>query len=496
MMKKSDIKPIENQIYNRKIFLLVFILICCFHNSKAQVNPPYIKYTYEDLDVFDNGAKFYQCKYFSQVFNTEVGYLIYLPKHYFLNPDSIFPVMYFMHGSGGNYAGEFKPALFWNQGMENELPEMVMVMTNLVDENYHMVNFEKTMIEELRTHIINTYRVSDKGECSAVSGFSLGGQAAMLIALKHSQLFSQVLSLSGAPFLDLKDQIGIYLSSGTGNLNIWATVGTIDRTLSSSHYLRDMLTKAGIPFDYREYEGIDHSFSKVFNDSVYRSEAFLWQKENFMRTCPVTWREAEIPHIAELDLPFVDEYNPLGATPLPPEGFKFSQISPSEFQFSWLQSSIPVNGYIIQKCIKNGVVTLDTLSPETLTYTDTLDIVCDSIYYYQIYTYNDIGTSKLAIWGIRTTKNCLGTSSKVKNLQFIAVYPNPTRDRITVELGDINQLTNLSILITDINGKKILKHKVVKPAFELNVSEFPKGIYFANIFRGLKGINTVKFMID
>jgi enterochelin esterase-like enzyme len=494
-MKKDKIHYALHNLKLKGIFLFL-VMISNFPNSNAQVLTPYIKYTYDDLNVFDNGAKFYHCKYFSNLFNTEVGYLIYLPKHYFENPDSIFPVMYFMHGSGGNYVGQFKPAVVWNQGMEDILPEMVMVMTNLVDENYHMVNFEKTMIEELRTHIINTYRVSDKGECSAVSGFSLGGQAAMLIALKHSQLFSQVLSFSGAPFLDLKDQIEIYLSSGTGNLNIWATVGTIDRTISSNHYLRDKLTTAGIPFDYKEYEGIGHSFSQVFNDSAYRTETFIWQKENFLRTCPVTLREAEIPQIAELDLPFVDEYNPLGSNPLPPEGFKFSQISPSEFKFSWLQSSIPVNGYIIQKCIKDGVVTLDTLSPETLTYVDTLDVICDSIYYYQIYTYNNIGISKLASWGIPTKINCLATSSLSTKLQSITVYPNPTHDRITIELGDICKLPGVSIMITNINGRKILKQKVIKPAFELNVSEFPKGIYIAYVFHGLKCINSVKFTVD
>jgi enterochelin esterase-like enzyme len=493
---------------NQKLFILRFlklkgivflmILLCNFSNCPAQVLAPYIKYTYDDLNVFDNGAKFYHCKYFSNVFNTEVGYLIYLPKHYFENPDSIFPVMYYMHGSGGNYVSEYKRAVVWNQGMENELPEMVMVMTNLVDENYHMVNFEKTMIEELRTHIIQTYRVSDKGECTAVSGFSLGGQASMLIALKHSQLFSQGLSFSGAPFLDLDDYISNYLNSGTGELNIRVTVGTIDRAISSSHYLKKELTSAGILFDYKEYEGIAHSSSQAFNDSAYRTETFLWQKENFLRTCPVPLRSAEIPQIAELDLPFVDEYNPVASTPLPPNGFKFIQISPSEFQFSWLQSSIPVNGYILQRCIKDepGFVTLDTLSPETLSYTDTLDVVCDSIYYYQIYTFNDIGTSKLAIWGIRTKINCLATSSQVNNLQSFAFYPNPTHDRITIELGDNNQLPNVSILITDINGKKILKQKVVKPAIELNVSEFPKGIYIVNVFHGLKCINSVKFTVD
>jgi hypothetical protein len=478
--------------------LFIFIMFCYFPICPAQVYSPYIKYNYDELPVLGNGAKFYHCKYYSNVFGTEVGYLIYLPKHYFEVTDSIFPVMYYMPGSGGNYFSEAKRAMYWHEAMNDSFPEMVIVLTNIVEENYYMVKFEATLIDELRTHIINTYRVSDQGECSSFCGFSLGGQGAILIGLKHSDLFSQVISLSGAPFLKLGDQINYYLSNGTGKLNIRATVGTKDRTISSSRFLKEELTSAGIPFDYKEYEGFEHSSSQIFNDSAYRTETFNWQKECLSRTCPVPLRSQKIPAIGEFDLPFVNEYNPISSTPLPPNGFKFNQISPHEFQFSWVQSPKPVNGYVIRRMINEvpGYITLDTLSSDATTYIDSLEIVSDWVYNYQLITFDNIGTSSPATAAFRALKNNSASNLSTKSNLSISIYPNPTSNKLTIQLGDINPSSNISILISSINGMIILNQRVVKPLWDIDVSNFQKGLYLVNVTKDGKCINTEKFTVE
>jgi hypothetical protein len=501
--------PLGNQILNtyekvnflqilqmKKLFLFLS-LFCWLPTCYAQVHIPYIKYTYDELPALNNGAGFYHCKYFSAIYNTEIGYLIYLPKHYFEVPDTIFPVLYYLHGSGGNYIKESSKAIKWQDSTDNIFPEMVIVLTNLIDDSYSLKNGEASIADELRNHIINTYRVSDQGECTAICGFSMGGQGAMQLSLRHSQQFSQVVSLSGAPFMGLEDHISYYLTNGTGKLKIRATTGTEDIFRSSSYRLKEELESAGIPFDYKEYEGIEHNATKIFNDSTYRTETFLWQKENLLSTCPVTIRNAELPIIGEYDLPFVDEYNPMGSTPVPPDGFMFYQISPFEFQLSWNPYPEPFNGYILQQKIKDapGFRILDTVSSETLMYIDSLEIACDSIYTYQLLTFNDVGPSSSATYLLRAG-HCSTSNSPAPEIPPARLYPNPSHNRIFIELEENLDLTGVLLLITGSNGKIMLKQHAFKRQVELDISNFSPGNYYTCIIKNDKCINTYKFTVE
>jgi len=68
----------------------------------------------------------------------------------------------------------------------------------------------------------------------------------------------------------------------------------------------------------------------------------------------------------------------------------------------------------------------------------------------------------------------------IKNNFSFSIYPNPTSDKITISMSKISNETQVSI--SDIQGKQILNtvfHN--KKVFELNVSNFAKGIYLIKI---------------
>ena len=64
----------------------------------------------------------------------------------------------------------------------------------------------------------------------------------------------------------------------------------------------------------------------------------------------------------------------------------------------------------------------------------------------------------------------------------IKVYPNPTTDFITINVGDLTDFEKLSSLtVTDINGKVLFHEKITKVEQQLDFSSFKYGVYFLSL---------------
>lgn len=301
----------------RRILKYTFFAVLFSHTVKGQVNESFIKYTYEPLRQFENEALIVHAKYNSEILQQEIGYAIYLPEQYYQNPDTLFPVLYFLHGSGGNYVNQSNSAIIWHEATSDFFPETVIVFVNSIFGNYYLGDSYFSILEELMPHIVQTYRVSDKRECTAITGFSSGGAGAVKFGLNNSEKFSQTLSMSGGSFNGLPDQINTYLNQGTEDLLIRASVGEEDRYISSSRWFKSEMESAEIPFEYKEYPDIRHSMTECFDDSLFRAETLEWQVNSFQTTCPVPERISVIPELSYEELPFVDEYRPVNPLPLP-----------------------------------------------------------------------------------------------------------------------------------------------------------------------------------
>jgi len=86
------------------------------------------------------------------------------------------------------------------------------------------------------------------------------------------------------------------------------------------------------------------------------------------------------------------------------------------------------------------------------------------------------------------------TQSGLENLK---VYPNPTRNSLTVNLGDLDGV--ISFQINDAFGKSVYSRKLVsydlqKDSFKLDMSSFNEGIYmfYVNTKTASKTIKVVK----
>ncbi|MBP1672783.1 MAG: C-terminal target protein [Bacteroidetes bacterium] len=85
--------------------------------------------------------------------------------------------------------------------------------------------------------------------------------------------------------------------------------------------------------------------------------------------------------------------------------------------------------------------------------------------------------------------NCNIGSVDVENFSqethSVTLFPNPSSDMVTVNINKDNYQT-YSYRLFDMNGKLVLESKIMEPNFKIDVSTYPKGIYFLLLENGLE----------
>jgi S-formylglutathione hydrolase FrmB len=128
----------------------------------------------------------------------EVSYAVQLPPSYPATPTRRYPVLYAFHGL-------FESASFWERRglaamldslwQKGEVPEMVVVTVE-GDNSFFLDGpagrWQQMVSHDLVTHVESTYRVSAGRPGRAALGISMGGYAALRMALAHPELFRAV----------------------------------------------------------------------------------------------------------------------------------------------------------------------------------------------------------------------------------------------------------------------------------------------------------------
>ncbi|MEN3939715.1 alpha/beta hydrolase-fold protein [Prosthecobacter sp. SYSU 5D2] len=229
----------------------------------------------------------------SAAMNRDVGYCIYLPPGYEKDTARRYPVIYHLHGAGGNEARSVFSATVLQEGiLKGTLPEMIMVFPNggratmYQDSGDGRFMAETAFVKELIPHVDATYRTvaERKGRC--IEGFSMGGRGSTNLAMKHPHLFASLFNQSGNvyavsdaarlpnaylgddmerlrandPYLNLKKN----LEDIQANLRIQVACGTADPDhLVTVREYHAALTAAGKEHSYFEVEGLDHNQKKM-----------------------------------------------------------------------------------------------------------------------------------------------------------------------------------------------------------------------------------------
>jgi enterochelin esterase-like enzyme len=146
----------------------------------------------------------------SNIMNRDVKYSVYLPPDYF-SAQRRYPVTYLLHGYTGcetdwvdfGEANRIVDKLI----QENTIPDMIIVMPDGRNDFYMntfdgKVRYEDFFIKELIPHIDSAYLTRAVKDFRGISGLSMGGYGATLLALKNPDVFGASAALSAAYFTD------------------------------------------------------------------------------------------------------------------------------------------------------------------------------------------------------------------------------------------------------------------------------------------------------
>lgn len=253
----------------------------------------------------------------SRAMGRDVGYCIYLPPGYETETDRRYPVIYNLHGAGGNELHSFTDVKALHEGIVAQRWEpMILVLPNGGQATFYKdsadgkLPAETLIIRELIPYIDSTYRTIASRAGRAIEGFSMGGRGATRLAMKYPEMFCSLHNQAGnvyhtsekfdpskpdeypnnylgpdrARYVDNDSFVLLKknVAAIKAGLRIAITCGTKDDghlpTVREYHHA---LLAAGVDHTYLEVEGLAHEHDKLVN--LYRPIWFDYHAESFRR---------------------------------------------------------------------------------------------------------------------------------------------------------------------------------------------------------------------
>lgn len=148
----------------------------------------------------------------SKILGRGVRYCAILPPSYDANKSRRYPVVYFLHGLGGNEQFLVTSG-GWNlieDLWQHKIGEFLIVTPDAGSSFYinsrdGRVRYEDFFVREFIPFIDHNYRTSAVRHSRGIAGISMGGYGALHIAFRHPELFASVSANSAALLEKLPD---------------------------------------------------------------------------------------------------------------------------------------------------------------------------------------------------------------------------------------------------------------------------------------------------
>jgi S-formylglutathione hydrolase FrmB len=240
---------------------------------------------------------------FSKSMNKNIKAVVIKPDSYKTGKN--FPVVYLLHGAGGNYAEWAKKV----PGIKNLADQYQFIIVcpdgnvtswyfdSPVDPEW---KYETYVAKELVSYIDEHYKTIAEKKGRAITGLSMGGHGALYLAIKHQDVYGAVGSMSGGvdikPFpngwniskrLGTQDEfperwkqnsvIDMIYRIKPGSLAIAIECGTEDFFYKMNVRLHDELLYNNIPHDFTVRPGVhnwDYWANAIKFQSVFLSNYF------------------------------------------------------------------------------------------------------------------------------------------------------------------------------------------------------------------------------
>jgi enterochelin esterase-like enzyme len=249
----------------------------------------------------------------SEAQGASVSFHIYAPPAYATDPDRKFPVVYWLHGSGGGVPGIPQLAANFDQAIRaGKAPPFLVVFVNglqmgmYVDWSNGQAPMETIIVHELRPFIDANWRTLATREGRLLDGFSMGGYGAARLGFRYPELFRTVSMMGAGPMQEfltsaprasktqaeelLRDVYGgsqagfqavsprRYARENAARLaqgsRLRLVIGDRDETFENNRDFHLYLSSLGIPHDWIVLPGVGHDPFQVLTALGDRQWAF------------------------------------------------------------------------------------------------------------------------------------------------------------------------------------------------------------------------------
>jgi len=197
-------------------------------------------------------------------------YRVYLPPDYLQAPQRHYPVLYMLHGAGGNYTewtDSFLPEQADRMMVAHEIPSLIIVMPDDGGQTYWAnwgeggPRWGDYLTEDVVSTIDQRYRTLPNAASRAIGGLSMGGLGALNLAFQHPDVFGVVGAhspsvridpdptlwfLSGQTFWDNNPIWLVQHRAGLDSLTIWLDAGDEDIWLPNIEAVQAALVEQGL----------------------------------------------------------------------------------------------------------------------------------------------------------------------------------------------------------------------------------------------------------
>jgi len=156
----------------------------------------------------------------------------------------------------------------------------------------------------------------------------------------------------------------------------------------------------------------------------------------------------------------------------PPERLTIEFLPGNTIELQWADMSENEWGYIIERRDTADYRAIDSInSIENNSYIDTT-LNSDLLYYYRVRAYNGSGISTYS----NSVSTFMMNNSETLTNKGIKIFPNPSPGRIYYELPETTEGASLKIYSG--NGGLLFEKNKISARGEIDLSAYPKGVYF------------------
>ncbi|MGV6844867.1 MAG: alpha/beta hydrolase [Lutibacter sp.] len=171
--------------------------------------------------------------FYSSYLKRKVNYTIYLPINY--DKETHFPIIYLLHGHGGNenswfHSQEGNIQIILDSLIQNKKILPLVAVSMDANNSWYVNSIEKmesVYFKEFMPLIESEYKINTQEHSRTMAGLSMGGYGALRFGLLHPELFKAIILLSPAayypepPLNSSSRKILVFKKDGVFNKKIW-----------------------------------------------------------------------------------------------------------------------------------------------------------------------------------------------------------------------------------------------------------------------------------